>query len=508
MPDFFHRREFTFTLENDVFVRYLCFKDAEEFSKAVMARLPERIEIGPVYTASPDKNKVLKKDVFKPTERELIFDIDMNDYDDIRTCCKGANVCKRCAPGCAARPPPAPPPQRSPRPPPHPHPARSCWAFVNVAVRVLDSVLREDFAFQHIMFVFSGRRGAHAWVSDEAARKLSDEQRAAVLGFVNVFSTDSSAPAGVEGVGGGGAGGGGGGGGGPGGDKHLVAFFRVMNGLTVPLHPALDRAYQKLEGMFERLVIPESGQRLLCAPEHWDKVLDMLPAVPGVDLRRVVGEAWASKSSDAAQRWAQLKSTIKALAVRLRDAPRDSQVPHALKRSIEKLLPAIVFAFTYPRLDVEVSKHRNHLLKAPFCIHPKTGKICVPFRLANLEEFDPNAVPTCRVLMDEGNKWLKERGAAGGGGGAPTEEDRAALIANSSLRPYIAEFETFLCVAGAALAGGQGTLAHPTPPHTPTHTPHTRTPPTRSKEIAATLQRGKRAAQAARERQAAVVGEW
>ena len=95
-PDFFHRREFTFTLEGDVFVRYLCFKNAEELKAAVIARQPERIEIGPVYTATPDMNKVLRKDVFKAEERELIFDLDMNDYDDVRSCCTGASVCKKC----------------------------------------------------------------------------------------------------------------------------------------------------------------------------------------------------------------------------------------------------------------------------------------------------------------------------------------------------------------------------------------------------------------------------
>jgi hypothetical protein len=105
-PDFFHRREFTFTLEGDVFVRYLCFKNAEELKAAVIARQPERIEIGPVYTATPDMNKVLRKDVFKAEERELIFDLDMNDYDDVRSCCTGASVCKKCvaAPCAAPRP--------------------------------------------------------------------------------------------------------------------------------------------------------------------------------------------------------------------------------------------------------------------------------------------------------------------------------------------------------------------------------------------------------------------
>jgi DNA primase small subunit len=67
----------------------------------------------------------------------------------------------------------------------------------------------------------------------------------------------------------------------------------------------------------------------------------------------------------------------------------------------KNILEDIIIQYTYPRLDAEVSKHRNHLLKAPFCVHPKTGRVCVPLDLESIDKFDPESVPTLGQLLQE-----------------------------------------------------------------------------------------------------------
>ncbi|VDK39693.1 unnamed protein product [Anisakis simplex] len=52
-----------------------------------------------------------------------------------------------------------------------------------------------------------------------------------------------------------------------------------------------------------------------------------------------------------------------------------------------------VLYHTYPRLDVNVSTATNHLLKSPFCIHPKTGRVAVPITPEQMARIDLENLP-------------------------------------------------------------------------------------------------------------------
>ncbi|GJQ74297.1 hypothetical protein Trydic_g13453, partial [Trypoxylus dichotomus] len=74
-------------------------------------------------------------------------------------------------------------------------------------------------------------------------------------------------------------------------------------------------------------------------------------------------------------------------------------------KNLRHLKEEIMLQYTYPRLDINVSRCVNHLLKAPFCVHPKSGKVSIPINPKLIDKFDPNNVPTISLLVDEINAY-------------------------------------------------------------------------------------------------------
>jgi DNA primase small subunit len=339
--DFFLRREFTFVLAGDIFCRYLCFRDADEFRAAVMSRQPIRMEIGAVFTHPPKNHTTIIKDAYRPLERELVFDIDMDDYDDIRTCCRGAKLCTK------------------------------CWTFMKAAIKILKRALNEDFGFKHTLFVYSGRRGVHCWVCDPDARRLSNERRSAVAEYLTLVA---------------------------GGQNKCRADLN-MQGME-ELHPSITEAH--------KICIPYfrddpngvlQGQDILRKGPHLSNILETMSIAEREAIAKYIESHPEATSRDIWQEFEKLHSERTQQA----EAANGNERFKA-RREAKTMLKDIVIQYTCPRLDINVSKQMNHLLKAPFVVHPKTGRVCVPIDPDKADAFNPLEVPTIGRLIEELNQ--------------------------------------------------------------------------------------------------------
>ncbi|KAL1899145.1 p48 polypeptide of DNA primase [Sporothrix stenoceras] len=372
--DFAHR-EFAFTLQNDAYLRYQSFPTSDLLRKDVLRLMPSRFEIGPVYTTNPAERKTLSNaSAFKALAKELCFDIDLTDYDDIRTCCDKTTICMR------------------------------CWQFITMAVRVVDAALRDDFGFQHIIWIYSGRRGAHAWVCDKRARSLDDQKRRAIVGYLEVLRGGSQ------------------------GGKRV--------NVRRPLHPHISRSLNVLRTHFQEDVLRD--QDPWDTPERAEKLLNLITDRNLADALRRKWDSSPGRSSTA--KWADIDAVAKTGSVKGLD------LKHLLENKQD-----IVLEYTYPRLDVNVSKKLNHLLKSPFVVHPGTGRVCVPIDVNRLEEFDPLGVPTVQELLQEIDSYSQNSGANGSDdepsqnkNGAGGDEKKLQDWEKTSLRRYIEQFRSFV----------------------------------------------------------------
>lgn len=86
--------------------------------------------------------------------------------------------------------------------------------------------------------------------------------------------------------------------------------------------------------------------------------------------------------------------------------------------------------------------HFLDLLKAPFCIHPKTARVCIPLVVDAIDDFDPEAVPTLEQLILAAG--ISSRSAGGDADEAMGEDAPSELWRSTPLRPHIEAFEAFV----------------------------------------------------------------
>ena len=330
--DQFQRREFSFTLENDVYFRFQSYKSCDELKKKLIQYCPKKIDIGAMYNVLPTEHKTA--DPFFPQEKEIVFDIDMTDYDDIRTCCQEAKLCNK------------------------------CWKYMIVAYKILDKILKEDFGFQHILYAFSGRRGIHAWLCDERARILRDDGRIAIANYI----------------------------------KYKIGNVKmeITQGLQYPLHPAYVRAIKICDEYFEdvldeqNLLNNEKGQNLLMAllKAYFHNDFD------NSKVTEIFTNPEIKKSS-------MKLNQIKELILRNKKPENKKQKLDSTEDILNLCINDFKLNILYPRLDINVSTHINHLLKSPFCIHPKTGLVAVPLSEEDIMKFKIDDIPKIDQLIED-----------------------------------------------------------------------------------------------------------
>ncbi|MEN2498956.1 MAG: hypothetical protein MHMPM18_003206 [Marteilia pararefringens] len=299
--------------------------------------------------------------------KEFVLDVDLTDYDSIRRCCSGADVCVK------------------------------CWVFAEIAIEYLSRVMREEFGFEKFIWVFSGRRGIHCWVSDRCALDMDNEKRSVLVDYLNIFDSDGN-----------------------------IDYFSQNNQNSVGnatknaydtsklLHPTHEKFVKIAKRRFLDSILPHQILANDVGTEHF------LSKIPCQELRNRISEkirTYNLYEEDPTEEKAILRahSFWNDLEQNILPSYFKCQKSRPCSTAI---LKELILYFSYPRLDINVSKALNHLLKLPFCVHPSTGSICIPINHNNLETFSLIDVPNLKSFFepefpDEANSGGDKENSAG-----------------------------------------------------------------------------------------------
>ena len=224
---------------------------------------------------------------------------------------------------------------------------------MSIGAKILNKILTCEFGFKHLLFVFSGRRGFHCWVCDREARLLSAESRKAIADYFTLVK---------------------------GGDNIVK---RVELDAAKGLHPMIQKSLAIIDEQFEDLMVDK--QDFLSNDHLIQNIIDL--AANDMALQTRLRDNCRIHRSSSSECWNTIKST--------------SNLYKGRKFKHNYFLQEVKLQHCYPRLDTNVTRGLNHLLKMPFCIHPKTGNICVPLDIDQIDNFQLSSVPNVKNLTRE-----------------------------------------------------------------------------------------------------------
>ncbi|BFU21851.1 DNA primase small subunit, putative [Entamoeba histolytica] len=213
---------------------------------------------------------------------------------------------------------------------------KKCWILMSCAAKVIHHIFQEQFGMKHILNVFSGRRGIHFWICDEQALHFNEQMRTYITKYFSLFTNQCTNK-----------------------DNHPIIDIHEE-------YPLYNEVYQILEPYFEDYC---EKQEIFKIEQRKEQLLNLLPQ---------------NETSQVIRKFNNLSWTL------LKEHFKNNKTT----------LMSIVFTYLYPRIDTNVSVQLNHLLKAPFCIHPSTNKVCIPINFNTIDSFDPNKVPTLQSLQE------------------------------------------------------------------------------------------------------------
>lgn len=339
-------REFCFTLENNIYRRYQSFKSVIEFKNRISLLNPIKIDIGGIYNQEPRNYAEHKNNIdLICKEKELVFDIDLTDYDEVRKCCKLNDVCSK------------------------------CWKYIVSGAKILERILTEDFGFKKIFFVFSGRRGIHCWVCDKRACILSQTARNAIERYINYerIKEDSS-------------------------NKNIK---KIKRNFVEPIHPSYLSAVSLIKNDFYEILKEQDLLQDIYFKNLLKSIILLYFSIIDMDNINDILERdnWSSF-----KKMNKIYDFLKAAEKILKNKNNINYFNGA-----DACLYEFMMYILYPRLDTNVTIQIGHLLKGPFCVHPKTGYISVPMPIELMEKFSFDKIPKVDYLIQYENNDEKER---------------------------------------------------------------------------------------------------